>query len=124
MEFDNNIPIYIQIMNNIKESMIRGEFRTGDKLPSVREYSKLLRVNPTTIQRVYRELELEGITFTKRGMGSFITEDVSMIETLKESMAIHISDTYIEKMRHIGFGNEDLIQLLRMRLEEKLDVNS
>ncbi len=68
MEFNDNLPIYIQIMNLIKSSIASGEIRGGgDKLPSVREFSKELKVNPNTIQRSYQELERENIVFTQRG---------------------------------------------------------
>ena len=87
MDFNDNLPIYIQIMNLLKSKMVSGEISGGDKLPSVREFSKELKVNPNTIQRAYQELEREELVFTQRGMGTFVTEDIEIIKRLKKNMA-------------------------------------
>ena len=83
MDFNENLPIYIQIMNLVKGKMVSGKINGGDKLPSVREYSKELKVNPNTVQRTYQELEREGLVFTQRGMGTFVTEEISIVKNLK-----------------------------------------
>ena len=75
INFDPNIPIYIQVIDKIKKDIITGRLRGGDKLPSVRELSQDLKVNPNTVQRSYQELEREAITFSKRGMGTYVVED-------------------------------------------------
>lgn len=119
IDFNTNIPIYIQIMDNIKEQLISGEMGTGDKLPSVREISKILKVNPTTIQRVYRELEHEGLTYTKRGMGSFVTEDQEVIDRMKKEVADRLTEEFVNKMIHIGFEEEQLIHLIKEKYEKE-----
>ena len=84
MEFSDNLPIYLQIMNFIKTKIVSGEINGGDKLPSVREFSKELKVNPNTIQRVYQELEREELVFTQRGMGTFVTDNIQIIQKSKK----------------------------------------
>lgn len=118
MKFKNNIPIYLQIINRIKEQLILGELKAGDKMLSVREYSKEVKVNPTTIQRVYKELELEGLTYTKRGMGSFITEDRKLILGMKEDIASQLTDEYITKMSFIGLDAEQLQKFIKKHIRE------
>ena len=72
---DPSRPIYIQIMEEIKKRAVRGQYKPGTQLPSVRELAKEMEVNPNTIARVYMELDREGFIFTRRGHGSFITEE-------------------------------------------------
>ena len=66
IEFNSNLPIYLQIMNYIKRKIVSGELNGGDKLPSVRELSQELTVNPNTVQRTYQELERDNLTYTKQ----------------------------------------------------------
>lgn len=87
MEFNNNIPIYLQIIDNIKQDIVVGKLKAGQKMPSVRELAGRLKVNPNTIQRVYQELDREKITFTKRGMGTYVTEEEKIISSLKEELS-------------------------------------
>ncbi len=68
-------PIYKQIKDQIKEGIIKGIFQPGDKLPSVRELSTMLTINPNTVSKAYQELEREKAIETARGRGTFIAED-------------------------------------------------
>ena len=86
-EFNPNIPIYIQIMNSIKQEIVTGLLKPGDKLSSVREHAETLSVNPNTVQRAYQELERESVSETRRGMGTFIVEKETLISDLKSEMA-------------------------------------
>jgi len=112
-EFDENLPIYMQIMDYIKKKIIKGEIKGGDKLPSVRELSSELTVNPNTISRAYQELEREGLTFTQRGMGTFITEDSNSIYDLKKSMAAELVSKFVSQIRELGFNNEEVLKVIQ-----------
>lgn len=119
MDFKDNFPIYVQIMNFIKRRIALGELKEGDKLESVRELSAELKVNPNTIQRAYQELEREGFAYTKRGMGTFVTEKTEDIRGLKKKMALEIADNFVEEMRSIGFEFEETVEFVRSLEEEK-----
>lgn len=110
--FDEKLPIYLQIINYLKKDIISGKLKAGDKLPSVRELSSTLRVNPNTIARVYQELEREGVTFTQRGMGTFIKEDSTMINEIKSEMAKEIIDSFLEGMKKLGFDKEEVMRII------------
>lgn len=110
--FDEKLPIYLQIINYLKKDIISGKLKAGDKLPSVRELSSNLRVNPNTIARVYQELEREGVTFTQRGMGTFIKEDSAMISEIKKEMAKEIIDSFLEGMKKLGFDKEEVMRII------------
>lgn len=108
MEFDERMPIYIQIINSIKKDIIAGKIKGGEKLASMREMAERYKVNPNTMQRVYQELEKDGITYTQRGMGTFITEDAAKVELIKLSAAGELIETFINGMRGLGFGSDEI----------------
>ncbi len=108
MDFNENLPIYMQIMNLIKSKMAAGEINGGDKLPSVRELSKELKVHPNTIQRAYQELEREELVFTQRGMGTFVTEDIEVIKNLRKNMATDLVNRFFMEMKKLGFNSTEV----------------
>lgn len=117
MNFNDNLPIYIQIINLVKGRMISEEICGGEKLMSVREFSKELKVNPNTVQRAYQELERENLVFTKRGMGTFVTEDLDSIKKLKESMATDIVRSFLMEMKEIGFQSDEIIEIISWEIK-------
>ena len=112
MKFNDNLPIYLQIMNLIKKKIIIGELKEGEKLTSVRELSTELKVNPNTIQRSYQELEREDLVFTQRGMGTFVTEDKGKIKELKDNMANTIVEEFLKNMESLGFSRNEIVSLI------------
>ena len=118
MVFNDNLPIYAQIMKLIKKRIISGELKGGDKLASVRELSAELKVNPNTIQRSYQELEREELVFTQRGMGTFVTEDMGVINELKKNMATNIVDEFLKDIKSLGFSWEEIISLISEKAKE------
>ncbi|WP_072742902.1 GntR family transcriptional regulator [Sporanaerobacter acetigenes] len=112
MEFDDKLPIYIQIMNYIKKKIVSGEINGGGKLPSVRELSSELKVNPNTVQRTYQELERENLVFTQRGMGTFVIEDAQIIKSLKNDMAVDIVNNFISEMKELGFEYKEIVEII------------
>lgn len=119
-EFDPNIPIYIQIMNIIKRRIVSEELKPGDKLSSVREMSAKLKVNPNTVQRTYKELESQGITYKQRGMGTFVKEDISMIEKLKKEMAQYIICNFVKGMKDLGFSSGEIVKIVKEKIQEDI----
>ena len=110
--FNDKLPIYIQIINGIKKDIISGNIKPGDKLPSVRELSSQLKVNPNTISRVYQEIERDGITFTQRGTGTFIREDTAMIASIKKEMAGELIADFLQGMKNMGYTKEEIIKVI------------
>ena len=113
MEFNNNIPIYLQIIDSIKQDIVVGKLKTGQKMPSVRELAGILKVNPNTIQRVYQELDREKITYTKRGMGTYVTEEEKTIGSLKEEISQKIILDFVKGMNKLGFSNKEIISTIK-----------
>ncbi len=87
-------------------------------MPSVRELSTELKVNPNTIQRSYQELEREDLVFTQRGMGTFVVEDKEIIKNLKKNVATDIVKSFINEMKSIGYSPEEIIALINEKAKE------
>ena len=115
MQFDDNKPIYIQIVDYFKYKIIRQELKSSDKIPSVRETAKELNVNPNTVQRAYAELESCGITMSKRGLGSFVDVDEDKLKALKNDMAQQLVDDFLNEMYQMNMPKEKLMELIDER---------
>lgn len=112
LEFNNNMPIYLQVIEKIKQELVSGKLKPGEKMLSSREYSNELGINFNTVARVYKELEMEEIVFTKRGLGTFITESSEQINSLRYDMAKKQIVTFIKGMKQIGYTKEEMISLI------------
>jgi len=112
MDFNNNIPIYLQVIEKIKQDVVTGKLKPGDKMLSSREYSNELGINFNTVARVYKEMEMEEILFTKRGLGTFITESQELIDHLRYEMAKKQIDSFVSGMKQIGYTKKDMIKLI------------
>lgn len=118
MEFNNNMPIYIQIANDIKRKLITGEINIGDKLPSNNDLAMMYKVNPNTVQRIYKYLEMEGICYTKRGLGTFVMENENLITDIKNQMVNSIVKEFIEKMHSLNYDNQAIINIIKNNEKE------
>lgn len=112
MEFNSSFPIYLQVMDGIKRAVVTGQLSLGEKLPSVRELAVQYTINPNTAARVYRELEREAVCFTRRGMGTFVTEDAGKVAQMREEMARDMMERYLKGMQQIGLSREEAITYL------------
>ena len=110
--FDNNIPIYIQLLDYLKIYLISGVFKAGEKLPSVREFATTFKVNPNTMQKALMELEDEKLIYTERTNGKYVTKDEHLIEKLKDEYAINLSKSYFQGMKRIGLSKAETIKYL------------
>lgn len=117
IQFSSNIPIYRQIIDMIKRMIIIGRIKPGDKLLSIREMSSNLKVNPNTIQRAYQELERLGITYTQRGTGNFVKEDITMVNKLKNEMAGNVIKEFIYGMKNLGFTGQEIIEIIQKKVK-------
>ena len=115
--FDNNIPIYIQLLEYLKIYLISGVFKSGDKLPSVRDFATTFKVNPNTMQKALAELEELKLIYTERTNGKYVTKDNKLIEKLKNEYATELAKSYFNGMKKIGLGKADSIKYLE-RIDE------
>ncbi|WP_455677703.1 GntR family transcriptional regulator [Sharpea azabuensis] len=118
-EFKNGIPIYLQIIAQIKVMIASGELRAGSKIPPVREMAVEAGVNPNTMQRALTQLEQEGLLYTQRTAGRFVSEDENVMKELRKAM----SEQYIADMFHnlekMGMDKQEIIAAVKDYQEDK-----
>lgn len=105
-------PIFIQIVERIEMDIISGKYKPGDKLPSVRDLAAEAAVNPNTMQKVFTELERTGLVFSQRTTGRFITEDTSMIDELKSTLAKDKITELLSFMQQLGFQENEILAMI------------
>ncbi|WP_066175002.1 GntR family transcriptional regulator [Bacillus marinisedimentorum] len=108
-EFNSSRPIYLQLADRIIQRIIRGELQPGDKLPSVRETAVDSGVNPNTVQRTYSELERMDVSVTKRGQGTFVTENSEVLKEIRNKLKSEHIEAFIDDMEAIGFTEKEII---------------
>ena len=108
--FDEKSPIYLQIAKNIKIKIVSQEMKQGEQLPTVRDYAQEAGVNPNTMQRAFTELELEGIVFSRRTAGRFVTEDEELIKEKRVELAEDEIAGFASNMANIGFSNQEILE--------------
>ncbi|WP_300412930.1 GntR family transcriptional regulator [uncultured Oscillibacter sp.] len=118
-QFSNDAPIYTQLIQQVKVGIVTGAFPPGERLPSVRDMATEAGVNPNTMQRALAELERDGLVYSQRTAGRFVTEDNTMINTAKRSLAQRHVKTFLEAMLRLGFQKEEIIELIARELGEE-----
>lgn len=114
---DSDRPIFLQIVERIQMDIISGKYAPGDKLPSVRDLASEAAVNPNTMQKAFTELERTGLVYSMRTSGRFITEDITMIEELKSSLAKEKINEFLELMQNLGYKNDEILLLMNQTMK-------
>lgn len=122
-QFSNDAPIYSQLIDQIQVGIVSGAFPPGERLPSVRDLATEAGVNPNTMQRVLAELERDGLVYSQRTAGRFVTEDQTMIDHVKRSLAQRHIQAFWEAMTHLGYDREEVLALMRQEVSEEENDN-
>jgi len=115
----SNTPIYQQIVEQVKEGLLKGTLAPGDRLPSVRELAAAITINPNTIQKAYQELERQGVIETVRGRGTFVSQgyqgrwDEEKVQALKEHFKKGLVDAH-----YLGLSPPEILHIVRELLSE------
>jgi GntR family transcriptional regulator len=119
IETTSRLPIYRQILTQVQEGVARGVLQPGEKLPSVRELSRQLVVNPNTIAKAYTELEREGTLNTRPGLGVFVAvPSVEFTREIREKRLNACVDRFLTEAVHLGFAKEEVLGLLTEKAEQ------
>lgn len=110
--FDNDRPIYAQIIEHMKFFIISGELKPGSKLASVRDLASEAGVNPNTMQRALAELERTELVYSNRTSGRFITENEDIIKMTKTEVAEKNIQLFLDNMKKIGYDKNETLSLL------------
>ena len=113
INFDNERPIYVQLVEIIRIQIVSGKLKKGEKIPSVRDLALQMKVNPNTMQKALVELENQKLIYTERTNGKYVTEDVKLIEKVKNELAKEKVKTYVNSMNSIGISFEKAVKYLQ-----------
>lgn len=111
-------PIYQQLVEILTEQIVSGQLAAGDKVPAVRELAAQAGVNPNTMQRALADMEREGLMYTNRTSGRYVTEDKEMIQKIREQIASDRIAEFLAGMSQLGFSEQEVYRLLEKRQGE------
>jgi DNA-binding transcriptional regulator YhcF (GntR family) len=117
-EFDNNKPIYLQLLDILKFKIISGELPAGSKFNSVRDMAEEAGVNPNTMQKALAELERENLVYSQRTSGRFVTDDEEKIKSMREEVANIEIKSLSEILIKLGYEKNELVAIITKSLEE------
>lgn len=115
---DNNRPVYIQLVEQLKSKIISGEFKAGEKIDSVRSLAEDAQVNPNTMQKALVELERQELVFTKRTSGRFVTDNEERIKSMREEVANEEIKNLKINLERLGFTKEEIVNLVISNIKE------
>ena len=115
-EIQGDRPIYTQLVGQVTLAVISGRFAPGERLPSVRDLAAQAGVNPNTMQRALGRLEEQGLVYTQRTAGRFITEDVTVIKEAKEQLAAQQVTAFLAAMERLSYTKEEIRALIERAL--------
>ena len=120
-KFRSDLPIYSQLVEQIKLGIVSGKLLPGERLMSVRDMATEAGVNPNTMQRALQELERDGMVYSQRTAGRFVTENMQVIERAKKKFAEEQIRSFLEAMKKLGYQREEILALLKEKEEENGD---
>ena len=111
--FDNDRPIYLQIVEQLESMIISGKLPPSSKLPSIRELATKARVNPNTIQRALAELERKNLIYTERTNGKFVSKNLArLVDTREEHIKNRVAE-FVAEMQTLGVSDRELIRIIK-----------
>lgn len=123
MKFKDNVPIYLQIEQYLYRQIALGKLKAGEKIPSVRKLALQLTVNVNTVQRALAQMNEQGILYTKRGEGNFVTQDQELLKHTKQTLVDEQLTAFVQNMTRLGIKKEDLTEILSKFLQGGTDEN-
>ena len=111
--FNNSVPIYLQIVSEIKKQIVSGKLIPGERIPSVRELALTYKVNPNTMQKALIELEENGLIKTERTNGKFVTEEENIINKIKNDYADNLTQNYLSEMISLGITKQEIKERIK-----------
>ena len=109
-QFRNDSPIYTQLTQRLTQAIVAGEFRPGERLPSVRELAVEAGVNPNTVQRAFAELEREGYLYSQRTTGRYVTEDRQKLSSLRIGLGRKYIKELFDRLSGLGLSTDDIVR--------------
>lgn len=112
-------PIYVQLMETITVAIASGTLAAGSRLPSVREMAAQAGVNPNTMQRALTELERDGLLYSQRTAGRFVTDQSDRITQKRKELAMQQIRIFLSSMKEMGYTSEQTLNLIQQAVKEE-----
>ncbi len=121
LDFRSGIPIYLQVVDRIKEMIADGHLKPGNQLPTVRALATELRVNFNTVARAYRILDEAGVISTQQGRGTYILENPppEVSDAMRSATFETLTDRYLADAIRLGFSPDEILSFLRQKVSSK-----
>lgn len=123
-DFSSNVPIYIQIINEIKLKIVSGVWSPGQRLPSVRDLALEFSVNPNTMQRALSELERDELLYTERTSGKYVSQDQQRISKARDEMADEYTSSFYDAMLKLGYKDDEIVYVVSNKLKAKKEAKN
>lgn len=118
-KFNNESPIYLQIVDAIKMQIAQGTLKPDDQVPAVRELALTAGVNPNTMQKALSELEREGVLYSQRTAGRFVAEQKTGGTSMREELSQKHIQAFVDSMRTLGYADGEIVTVLKGYLHEE-----
>ncbi|WP_314591652.1 GntR family transcriptional regulator [Paenibacillus terrigena] len=122
--FNNRDPVYLQVVRHFKEQIATGRLKAGQVIPSRRELGALLKINPNTAQKAYKEMEEQRLIITEGNSPSRITEEAEILRAIRSELIESAVESFVVSVRRIDVPVDELLDLVRTKyVEERARTN-
>jgi DNA-binding transcriptional regulator YhcF (GntR family) len=121
LNINSRDPVYLQVVRYFKEKIATGKLNAGEEIPSRRELAGLLKINPNTAQKAYKEMEEQGLITTERNFPSRITTDEIVLHSVREELISEAIDAFISSVKVIDVPIDELLKKVKEKYETKND---
>lgn len=120
-EISSDRPVYVQLIEELQLRIISGYYKSGEKMPAVRELASEAAVNPNTMQKALSELEREGLLYANRTSGRFVTEDKQLIDSTRLGISVRITEDYLKQMKKLGLSGDEILEIVSSNQQNDLE---
>ncbi|WP_227793380.1 GntR family transcriptional regulator [Paenibacillus guangzhouensis] len=117
--FNNRDPVYLQVVRHFKEQIATGRLKAGQVIPSRRELGALLKINPNTAQKAYKEMEEQRLITTEGNSPSRITEEAEILRAIRSELIEGAVEAFVVSVRRIDVPVDELLELVRTKYVEE-----
>ena len=111
--FNNRDPVYLQVVRYFKEQIATGRLESGEEIPSRRELANLLKINPNTAQKAYKEMEEQGLIYTERNFPSRVTTDKDILSSVRQELIHEAVGTFIKAIKPIQLPVDEVLTIVK-----------
>lgn len=117
VNFNNRDPVYLQVVRHFKEQIAIGRFKADEEIPSRRELANMLKINPNTVQKAYKEMEDQGLIYTEGNSPSRITKNERILKSIRDELLLEAVHTLVQSVKKINVPIDELLQFVKEAYE-------